>query len=97
LSTGISEDKLPRQSQEPVNSRTIRASSTTQLTGHSQRGFDVEVIDTWIGLKSVNEALYSMSENLISQDLETCPRSHDLHYQVPGANIKTVSAMYVTH
>jgi hypothetical protein len=52
---------------------------------------------TWIGLKSVNEALYSMSENLISQDLQTCPRSHDLHYQVPGANIKTVSAMYVTH
>jgi len=38
-------------------------------------------------LKALSPASWSFWRN---QDLETCPRSHDWHYQVPDANIKTV-------
>jgi hypothetical protein len=40
-------------------------------------GFDTEVIDSWIGLQPADESHKTMSETLIGQDLQTCPRSHE--------------------
>ncbi len=48
-----------------------------QVGARREAGFDVELIDSWIGLKSVDKAQKAMSENLMSQDLQTCPRSHE--------------------
>lgn len=42
-----------------------------QVGDRKEVGFDVEQIENWIGLTAVDE-----SQNLISQDLQTCPRSH---------------------
>jgi nitrogenase-associated protein len=48
-----------------------------QVGDRREAGFDVEVINTWIGLQPVDERHKATSENLISQDLQTCPRSHE--------------------
>lgn len=40
-------------------------------------GFDVELIDTWIGLQAVDDTHKAISQNLMSQDLQNCPRSHE--------------------
>jgi len=40
-------------------------------------GFDVEMIDAWIGLKPVDESLQEISESLMKQDLQNC--SHGAH------------------
>ncbi len=47
-----------------------------QVGDRQEAGFDIELIDNWIGLKPVDEGQKSVSENLISQDLQNCPRSH---------------------
>ncbi len=44
-------------------------------------GFDVEVINNWIGLQAVDETQRAKSEELMSQDLQTCPSSHH-HYNL---------------
>ncbi|MEH2395343.1 MAG: ArsC/Spx/MgsR family protein [Nostoc sp.] len=40
-------------------------------------GFDVQKIDTWIGLKPADESLREMSENLMNQDLQNCAHGND--------------------
>lgn len=51
-------------------------------------GFDVETLETWIGLKPVDESFRAMSENLMSQDLQGCAHgnghSHDHHHDHQG-------------
>lgn len=48
-----------------------------QVDDRREVGFDVELIENWIGLTAVDDSQKAMSENLISQDLQTCPRSHE--------------------
>lgn len=48
-----------------------------QVGSRREIGFDVEAIDTWIGLKAVDEAHKPISQNLMSQDLQACPRTHE--------------------
>jgi nitrogenase-associated protein len=38
-------------------------------------GFDATEIDHWIGLQAQNEAQQAIYDHLMSQDLQTCPRS----------------------
>jgi nitrogenase-associated protein len=40
-------------------------------------GFDVAIIDAWIGLQPINTAQTAISDALKQQDLQTCPRSHE--------------------
>lgn len=47
-----------------------------QVGDRTEVGFDVEQIENWIGLTAVDESQESISQYLISQDLQTCPRSH---------------------
>jgi nitrogenase-associated protein len=47
-------------------------------------GFDVDFIDAWLGLKPVDESHKEISENLMTQDLQTCPQSHEHNHQ-PGS------------
>ncbi|NEP02166.1 MAG: nitrogenase-associated protein [Symploca sp. SIO2E9] len=47
-----------------------------QVGERREMGFDQELIDDWINLQPVEEADKLMSENLMSQDLQTCPNSH---------------------
>jgi nitrogenase-associated protein len=39
-------------------------------------GFDVELLDAWIGLKPVDESLKEVSETLMQQDLQNCAHGH---------------------
>jgi nitrogenase-associated protein len=48
-----------------------------QVGDRTAAGFDTEVIDSWIGLQPADESHKTMSETLIGQDLQTCPRSHE--------------------
>ncbi|NET04908.1 MAG: nitrogenase-associated protein [Symploca sp. SIO2B6] len=47
-----------------------------QVGERREMGFDKKLIDGWISLKPAEEADKVMSENLMSQDLQTCPNSH---------------------
>lgn len=47
-----------------------------QVGERREMGFDQELVDGWIGLQAAEEADKAMSENLMSQDLQTCPSSH---------------------
>lgn len=47
-----------------------------QVGERREMGFNQELIDDWIGLQAAEEADKVMSENLMSQDLQTCPSSH---------------------
>ncbi|MBN3909142.1 MAG: nitrogenase-associated protein [Nostoc sp. NMS1] len=40
-------------------------------------GFDVQKIDTWIGLQAVDESLQEISDKLLKQDLQNCSHGHD--------------------
>ncbi|MGF1933977.1 MAG: ArsC/Spx/MgsR family protein [Nostoc sp. ChiQUE02] len=40
-------------------------------------GFDVQKIDTWIGLQAVDESLQEISDKLLKQDLQGCSHGHD--------------------
>ncbi|MEB3180151.1 MAG: ArsC/Spx/MgsR family protein [Nostocaceae cyanobacterium] len=42
-------------------------------------GFDTELVDSWIGLQPANESQQAISDNLKHQDLQNCPRSHEVH------------------
>jgi nitrogenase-associated protein len=46
-----------------------------QVGDRQEVGFDQEQIDHWIGLKPIDEANQAVSETLMNQDLQTCPRS----------------------
>lgn len=48
-----------------------------QVGDRKEAGFDIERIDRWIGLQPVDESHKVMSKTLITQDLQTCPRSHE--------------------
>jgi nitrogenase-associated protein len=48
-----------------------------QVGERREVGFDVAVMEQWIGLTSVEEEQQAIRENLIRQDLQTCPRNHD--------------------
>lgn len=49
-----------------------------QVGDRKEVGFDQKLVDTWIGLTPLDESHKAVSENLRSQDLQTCPRSHDV-------------------
>ncbi|QLE58202.1 ArsC/Spx/MgsR family protein [Nostoc sp. TCL26-01] len=59
-----------------------------QVGDRREVGFDVETLETWIGLKPVDESFRQMSENLMSQDLQGCAHghghSHDHHHDHQG-------------
>ncbi|MFN7503822.1 MAG: ArsC/Spx/MgsR family protein, partial [Dolichospermum sp.] len=57
-----------------------------QVGDRREIGFDVEKIDTWIGLKPVDESLQQMSEKLMQQDLQGCANkdNHDHHHGQGG-------------
>ncbi|ABA20077.1 Nitrogenase-associated protein [Trichormus variabilis ATCC 29413] len=59
-----------------------------QVGDRREVGFDVEILETWIGLKPVDESFRAMSENLMSQDLQGCAHgnghSHDHHHDHQG-------------
>ncbi len=48
-----------------------------QISDRREIGFDMELIDRWVGLAPVDESHKAISENLMSQDLQTCPRNHE--------------------
>jgi nitrogenase-associated protein len=48
-----------------------------QVGDRREVGFDPARVDAWIGLQAIDDAHQSMSQNLIQQDLQTCPRSHE--------------------
>ena len=52
-----------------------------QVGYRGEVGFDAKVIDSWIGLKPVDESLQEVSQNLMSQDLQSCPRNHQHQHQ----------------
>jgi nitrogenase-associated protein len=39
-------------------------------------GFDVQKIDTWIGLQAVDESLQAISDNLMKENLQGCSHEH---------------------
>ncbi|MHC5768762.1 MAG: ArsC/Spx/MgsR family protein [Nostoc sp.] len=43
-------------------------------------GFDVQKIDTWIGLQAVDESLQEISDKLLKQDLQNCSHGHGHHH-----------------
>ncbi|WP_448266210.1 ArsC/Spx/MgsR family protein [Nostoc sp. DSM 114159] len=43
-------------------------------------GFDVQKIDTWIGLQAVDESLQEISDKLMKQDLQNCSHGHGHHH-----------------
>lgn len=47
-----------------------------QVGDRREVGFDVETVDNWIGLQAVDETHREKSEELMSQDLQTCPSNH---------------------
>jgi len=47
-----------------------------QVGDRREVGFDTELVDHWISLKPVDEADKLISQNLMSQDLQSCPNSH---------------------
>jgi nitrogenase-associated protein len=47
-----------------------------QVGDRQEVGFDVELIDAWIGLKPTDESLKEISESLMNQDLQTCSHKH---------------------
>lgn len=49
-----------------------------QISDRREIGFDMELIDSWIGLTPLDESHKAISENLMSQDLQTCPRNHEV-------------------
>ncbi|MBD2345270.1 ArsC/Spx/MgsR family protein [Anabaena subtropica] len=59
-----------------------------QVGDRREVGFDVETLETWIGLKPVDESFREMSENLMSQNLQGCAHgnghSHDHHHDHQG-------------
>ena len=50
-----------------------------QVGDRREEGFDVEVVNNWVGLEAVDETQKAKSEELMSQDLQTCPNSHHHH------------------
>lgn len=48
-----------------------------QVGDRKEVGFDSERIDRWISLQAIETSQQAMSKNLMSQDLQTCPRSHE--------------------
>lgn len=52
-----------------------------QVGARREVGFDVELVDAWIGLKPVDESLKTVSENLMSQDLQTCSHNHEHNHE----------------
>ncbi|MEH2135907.1 ArsC/Spx/MgsR family protein [Nostoc sp.] len=44
-------------------------------------GFDVQKIDTWIGLQAVDESLQEISDKLLKQDLQNCSHGKDHSHQ----------------
>ena len=40
-------------------------------------GFDVQKIDTWIGLQAVDESLQEISDKLMKENLQGCSHGHD--------------------
>jgi nitrogenase-associated protein len=48
-----------------------------QVGERREVGFDTELVDSWIGLQPANESQQAISDNLKSQDLQNCPRSHE--------------------
>ncbi|NER08466.1 MAG: nitrogenase-associated protein [Okeania sp. SIO3C4] len=47
-----------------------------QVGDRREVGFDVEVVNNWVGLQPVDETQREKSEELMGQDLQTCPNSH---------------------
>jgi nitrogenase-associated protein len=47
-----------------------------QVGDRCEVGFDIETIDAWIGLKPTDEANKAITQELLSQDLQGCPRNH---------------------
>lgn len=47
-----------------------------QVGDRREVGFDTELVDHWISLKPVDEADKLISQNLMSQDLQSCPNTH---------------------
>ncbi|MBE9107134.1 nitrogenase-associated protein, partial [Nostoc cf. edaphicum LEGE 07299] len=43
-------------------------------------GFDVQKIDTWIGLQAVDESLQEISDKLMKQDLQNCSHGPSHHH-----------------
>jgi nitrogenase-associated protein len=46
-----------------------------QVGDRREAGFDPVVVDAWIGLQPVNEQHRQNHQELLHQDLQTCPRS----------------------
>lgn len=44
-------------------------------------GFDVQKIDTWIGLQAVDESLQGISDNLMKENLQGCSHGKDHSHQ----------------
>ena len=61
-----------------------------QVGDRREVGFDVELVDAWIGLKPVDESLAVVSENLMSQDLQNCSHgpkhSHEQSHERGSCN-----------
>ncbi|WP_017315443.1 ArsC/Spx/MgsR family protein [Mastigocladopsis repens] len=55
-----------------------------QVGDRREVGFDVELIDAWIGLKPKDATLKEISEKLMNQDLQTCSHKHE-HNHEPGS------------
>lgn len=47
-----------------------------QVGDRQEAGFNQTLIDEWIGLQPKNVSQSTTNQSLISQDLETCPRTH---------------------
>jgi nitrogenase-associated protein len=62
--------------QEMVRDPILIRRPLIQVGDRREVGFDVELIDAWIGLKPVDDTLKVLSEGLKSQDLQGCPHDH---------------------
>ena len=47
-----------------------------QVGERREVGFDIEIVNNWVGLEAVDETQKVKSEELMSQDLQTCPNNH---------------------
>jgi nitrogenase-associated protein len=48
-----------------------------QVGDRREVGFDADRVDAWIGLGAIDDSQQNISQTLMHQDLQTCPRSHE--------------------
>jgi len=67
------EEAIARMVQEPL----LIKRPLIQVGDRRLVGFDMETLESWIGLQSIDQAQQATHDALKQQDLQNCPRMHE--------------------